>query len=73
MKIEIPQNEKITQSQFKYIETLVEQLNMNKIIRDQEMSAIAGRKITSIGELTKKEASAVISIFKEGLEYLKSI
>lgn len=64
MKIPIP-SDKITDKQLQYIESLTSQLNFTRIERDVSIADLIGREIDFLHELSKKEASNVISRFKE--------
>lgn len=69
MKLENPS--KITNPQLKYIETLAKNLNYTRIELYTQIQEITQRNVKFLYELTKKEASDVISKFKKDWEERK--
>ena len=67
MKIETS-NEEITRKQYNYIEILVIDLCFTRRERNHHFNTITGRQISFIDDLTKAEASKIISTFKKWKE-----
>lgn len=57
-----------TKKQIEYIEILADQLELTRHRRNTHIASIICRKIKALDELSKPEASVVISQFKEWKE-----
>jgi hypothetical protein len=64
MKLELQDESKITLPQLNYIELLTQDLLFSRHQRNRHMSELLNKEVAFLDELSKKDATKVISYFK---------